>query len=165
MQNIFLSLVLPEIIRLKLVSKSFSHIISDHNFLRECNLRSSSTTWLFVYKKRWLRDAVLHSFTDRSDRWFRIPISRLLKPINFHGEDLYFLMASGNFFMFASNTVREIIAVNLVTMTVKRIPPSPLGPRGTSSWRRSGMKLVTRPFVTHHDKLNMRLFMRIAPIL
>ncbi|KAF2310708.1 hypothetical protein GH714_016498 [Hevea brasiliensis] len=27
--------------------------------------------------------------------------------------------------------------------TVKRIPPSPLGPRGTSSWRRSGMKLVS----------------------
>ncbi|KAI4335789.1 hypothetical protein L6164_014399 [Bauhinia variegata] len=143
MHSIFLSLVLPEIIRLKLVSKSFSHIISDQSFIRECNSRSSSTTWLFVYKKRWLRDAILHSFTDRSDRWFRIPITELLKPINFHSEDLYFLMASGNFFLFASNTVGQVIAVNLVTMTVKRIPPSTLGPRGTSSWRRSGMKLVT----------------------
>ncbi|XP_061352565.1 uncharacterized protein LOC133297433 isoform X2 [Gastrolobium bilobum] len=119
-QNIFLSLLLPEIVRLKLVNKSFSRIISDHSFVRQCNSLSSSTTWLFVYKKRWLRDAVLHAFTNRSsDRWFRIPILELLKPVQFHGEDLYFLASSAN------------------------IPPSPLGPRGTSSWRRSGMKLVT----------------------
>ncbi|XP_028753876.1 uncharacterized protein LOC114713406 [Neltuma alba] len=164
-QNIFLSLVLPEIIRLKLVSKSFSDIISDQSFVRECNSRSSSTAWLFVYKKRWLRDAVLHGFTDRSDRWFRIPIAELLKPIHFHSEDLYFLTASGNVFLFASNTVREVIAVNLVTMTVKRIPPSPLGPRGTSSWRRSGMKLVTGPPGSAHFRFIFAEFVDNRPIL
>ncbi|WJX66020.1 hypothetical protein P8452_50617 [Trifolium repens] len=143
-QNIFLSLVLPEIVRLKILNKSFSTLISDHSFIRQCNSLSNSTTWLFVYKKRWLRDAVLHAFTDRSsDRWFKIPIADLLKPVDFHGEDLYFLAASANVFLFASNNVREVVAVNLVSVTVKKIPPSPLGPRGTSSWRRSGMKLVT----------------------
>ncbi|GAU21279.1 hypothetical protein TSUD_286890 [Trifolium subterraneum] len=143
-QNIFLSLVLPEIVRLKILNKSFSTLISDHSFIRQCNSLSNSTTWLFVYKKRWLRDAVLHAFTNRSsDRWFKIPIADLLKPVDFHGEDLYFLAASANVFLFASNNVREVVAVNLVSVTVKKIPPSPLGPRGTSSWRRSGMKLVT----------------------
>lgn len=165
MQNIFLSLVLPEIIRLKLVSKSFSDIISDQSFVRECNSRSSSTAWLFVYKKRWLRDAVLHGFTDRSDRWFRIPITELLKPIRLHSEDLYFLTASGNVFLFASNTVREVIAVNLVTMAVKKIPPSPLGPRGTSSWRRSGMKLVTGPPGSSHFRFMFAEFVENRPVV
>ncbi|KAF7806344.1 F-box protein [Senna tora] len=165
MQNIFLSLVLPEIIRLKLVSKSFSHLISDHTFVRECNSRSTSTAWLFVYKKRWLRDAVLHAFTDRSNRWFRIPITELLKPIHFHCEDLYFLTASGNVFLFASNTVRLVVAVNLVTMTVKKIPPSPLGPRGTSSWRRSGMKLVTGPPGSDHFRFMFAELVDNRPVL
>ncbi|QHO60054.1 hypothetical protein HN51_014171 [Arachis hypogaea] len=147
-QNIFLSLVLPEILPLKLLNKSFSRIISDHTFVRRCNSVSAATTWLFVYKKRWLRDAVLHAFTHRSShRWFRIRIADL----HFHADnDLYFLAASANFFLFASNTVREVIAVNLVTLAVKRIPPSPLGPRGTSSWRRSGMKLVSHPDGSDH---------------
>ncbi|XP_027338403.1 uncharacterized protein LOC113852378 [Abrus precatorius] len=165
-QNIFLTLVLPEIVRLKLVSKSFSRIISDHAFVRQCNSLSTSTTWLFVYKKRWLRDAVLHAFTDRSsDRWFRIPIAELLKPVHFHGEDLYFLAASNNVFLFASNTVREVVAVNLVAVTVKKIPPSPLGPRGTSSWRRSGMKLVTDPAGSKHFRFMFAEFVGNRPVL
>lgn len=166
-QNIFLSLVLPEIVPLKLVNKSFSRIISDHTFVRHYNSLSSSTTWLFVYKKRWLRDAVLHAFTDRSsDRWFRIPIAELLKPVHFHGEDLYFLAASANVFLFASNNnVREVVAVNLVSVTVKKIPPSPLGPRGTSSWRRSGMKLVTDPSGTGHFRFMFAEFVGNRPVL
>ncbi|XP_020221477.1 uncharacterized protein LOC109804111 [Cajanus cajan] len=165
-QNIFLSLVLPEIIRLKLLNKSFSRIISDHAFVRQCNHLSTSTTWLFVYKKRWLRDAVLHAFTDRSsDRWFRIPIADLLKPAHFHGEDLYFLAASNNVFLFASNTVREVVAVNLVAVTVKRIPPSPLGPRGTSSWRRSGMKLVADPSGSGQFRFMFAEFVANRPVL
>jgi len=165
-QNIFLSLVLPEIVRLKLVNKSFSRIISDHSFVRQCNTLSTSTTWLFVYKKRWLRDAVLHAFTDRSsDRWFRIPIADLLKPVHFHGEDLYFLAASNNVFLFASNTVREVVAVNLVSVTVKKIPASPLGPRGTSSWRRSGMKLVTEPSGSGHFRFMFAEFVANQPVL
>ncbi|KAJ7978855.1 F-box domain containing protein [Quillaja saponaria] len=165
MQNIFLSLVLPEIVRLKLVNKSFSNIISDQNFIRECNLKSKSTTWLFVYKKRWLRDATLHGFTDQSDRWFRIPIIDFLKPINFHGEDLYFLTASGNVFLFASNNVQEVIAVNFVTVTVKIIPPSPLGPRGTSSWRRSGMKLIPGKLGSDHFRFLFAEFIANRPVL
>ncbi|KAK7411228.1 hypothetical protein VNO78_02661 [Psophocarpus tetragonolobus] len=150
-QSIFLSLVLPEIVRLKLVSKSFSRIISDHTFLRHCNALSSSTTWLFVYKKRWLRDAVLHAVADRRpDRWFRFPAAELLRPARLHAEDLFFLAASNNVLLFASNAVREVLAVNLVSVTVKKIPPSPLGPRGTSSWRRSGMKLVAHPNGSGH---------------
>ncbi|KAI5441272.1 uncharacterized protein LOC127094686 [Lathyrus oleraceus] len=165
-QNIFLSLVLPEIVRLKLLNKSFSSLISDHSFVRQCNSLSNSTTWLFVYKKRWLRDAVLHAFTDRSsDRWFRIPLAELLKPVDFHGEDLYFLAASANVFLFASNNVREVVAVNLVSVTVKKIPPSPLGPRGTSSWRRSGMKLVTDSSGSGHFRFMFAEFVGNRPVL
>ncbi|KAE9622027.1 hypothetical protein Lal_00032364 [Lupinus albus] len=165
-QSIFLSLVLPEILPLKLVSKFFSSIISDHTFIRQCNTLSSSTTWLFVYKKLWLRDAVLHAFTNRSsNRWFRIPISELLKPVQFHGEDLYFLAASGNVFLFASNTVGEIIAVDLVNVTVKKIPPCPLGPRGTSSWRRSGMKLVIDPTCSGQFSFMFAEFVGNRPVL
>lgn len=86
---------------------------------------------------------MLHGFTDQSNRWFNIKIANLLKPIIFPGDNIYFLAASGNFFLFVSNTCREVIAVNLVTKAVRKIPPSPLGPRGTSLWRRSGMKLVS----------------------
>ncbi|KAL2344799.1 hypothetical protein Fmac_006084 [Flemingia macrophylla] len=158
-QSIFLSLVLPEIMRLKILNKSFSRMISDDAFVRQCNHLSTSTTWLFVYKKRWLRDAVLHAFADRSsDRWFRVPILRA-------GEDLYFLAASNNVFLFASNTVREVFAVNLVAVTVKRLPPSPLGPRGTSSWRRSGMKLLADPSGSGRFRFMFAEIVRARPVL
>ncbi|EEF33022.1 uncharacterized protein LOC8276207 [Ricinus communis] len=143
-QHILLNLALPEIIGLKSLNKSISDIISDQVFVREYNSKSRSTNWLFVYKKRWHRDAVLHGFTDHSDRWFKLQIADLLKPIICTGDSVYFLAASGNFFLFSCNSLKEVIAVNLACKTVKKIPPSPLGPRGTSSWRRSGMKLVSR---------------------
>lgn len=127
---------------MKSVNKSIFHVISDQSFIRECNSKSKSATWLFLYKKRWCRDAVLQGFSDQSTRWFKIAVDHLLKQIIFPGEDLYFLTASGNVFLFVSNTLQQITAVNLVSNTVKRIPQSPLGRRGTSSWRRSGMKLV-----------------------
>lgn len=164
-QNILLYLVLPEIIRLKLVSKSFSHIISDQDFIRACNIRSRSSTWLFVYKKRWPRDLTLHGFTDQSQRWFQIPIANSLRPIISPGEDLYFLTASGNFFLFVSNTKKVVIFVNLVTQTVKKIPPSPLGPRCTSSWRRSGMKLVAGPRGLDHFRFLFVELVENRPIL
>jgi hypothetical protein len=164
-QNILLYLVLPEIIQLKLVSKSIAHLISDQDFIREYNTRSRSTTWLFVYKKRWPRDLMLHGFTDQSDRWFQIPIAKSLRPIISPGEDLYFLTASGNFFLFVSNTMKVVISVNLVTKTVKKIPPSPLGPRGTSSWRRSGMKLVAGPPGSDHFRFLFVELVENRPIL
>lgn len=164
-QNILLYLVLPEIIRLKLVSKSFSLIISDQDFIRACNIRSRSSAWLFVYKKRWPRDLTLHGFTDQSQRWFQIPIANSLRPIISLGDDLYFLTASGKFFLFVSNTKKVVISVNLVAQTVKKIPPSPLGPRGTSSWRRSGMKLVAGPPGSDHFRFLFVELMENRPIL
>ncbi|CAN0900304.1 hypothetical protein LINGRAHAP2_LOCUS20765 [Linum grandiflorum] len=143
-ETILLSLVLPELFRLKSLNKSVSRIISDRNFVRQFNSRSTSATWLFLYKKRWHKDAILQGFTRRSDRvWFKIEIGDLLRLVICPGESLYFLTASGNVFLFASNTRKEVIAVNLVAKTATKLPPSPLGPRGTSSWRRSGMKLVS----------------------
>ncbi|KAJ0030312.1 hypothetical protein Pint_13088 [Pistacia integerrima] len=129
---------------MKLVNKSIAYVISDQNFIRQCNLRSKSSTWLFLYKKRWNRHAILEGFSDQSTRWFKISIADLLKPVVSPGQNLYFLTASGNIFLFVCNTRQEVVAVNLVSKTVKRITDSPLGPRGTSSWRRSGMKLVAR---------------------
>ncbi|TXG61329.1 hypothetical protein EZV62_012692 [Acer yangbiense] len=140
--NILLYLALPEIMGMKLVNKSISYLISDQNFVREINSRSKSASWLFVYKKRWCRNAVLEGFSDQSTRWFKIAIADLLKPVISPFEDLYFMTASANIFLFVSNSKRQVFAVNLVSKTVKEIPASPLGPRGTSSWRRSGMKLV-----------------------
>ncbi|KAA8535035.1 hypothetical protein F0562_030038 [Nyssa sinensis] len=141
-QYIILNLALPEITRLKSINKSIASVISDENFVRQCNLQSSSSTWLFIYKKRWHRDSMLHGFTDHSDRWFKISIAGLLDPIIPPGEDLYFLTASGNYFLFALNSSQEVISVNPMTKTVKKIPPSPLGPRGTSSWRRSARENI-----------------------
>ncbi|XVE70386.1 hypothetical protein DITRI_Ditri10aG0068400 [Diplodiscus trichospermus] len=143
-KNILFSLALPEIIHMKLVNKFLAYVISDKNFIRECNLRSRLATWLFVYKKRWRHDTTIHGFSDQSNRWFKISIDDLMRKVMFYpGEDIYLLSASGNIFLFASNTQKAVFAVNLVSKAVKKIPPCPLGPRGTSSWRRSGMKLVS----------------------
>ncbi|KAK2967757.1 hypothetical protein RJ640_029653 [Escallonia rubra] len=137
-QYILLHLSLPDVFQFKSVSKSIAFLICDQDFVRDYNLQSSSATWLFVYKKHWHGDAVLQGFTDCSNRWFKVLIADTLKQMIPRGEDLYFLTASGDHFLFALNTSQEIISVNPVLKTVKRIPPSPLGPRGTSSWRRSG---------------------------
>ncbi|XP_060182308.1 uncharacterized protein LOC132611972 [Lycium barbarum] len=142
-QYIILQLALPEIIRLKSVNKSIFSIISDRDFIRDYNHQSSSATWLFLYKKRWRREAVLYGFADSSNRWFNILIADLLKQVVPPGEDVYFLTAAGNIFLFALNNRQEVISVDIMTRMVKKIPPSPLGPRGTSSWRRSGMKLLS----------------------
>ncbi|EOY30935.1 GRAS family transcription factor family protein, putative [Theobroma cacao] len=165
-QNILFSLALPEIIRMKLVNKFLAYVISDQNFIRECNLRSRSATWLFVYKKRWRRDATIHGFSDQSNRWFKISIDDLMKQVIFYpGEDIYLLTASGNIFLFASNTQKAVIAVNLVSKAVKKIPPCPLGPRGTSSWRRSGMKLVPEPSGSGHFRFVFVELLENRPVL
>lgn len=145
LQSIFLRLALSDIVRLRSINKSIASIVSDKDFVRDCNTQFLSANWLFIYSKGWRRDSVLHGFTDQSDHWFKIPIAGLLMPVIHATEDLYFLAASGNFFLFVSNTRKELLSVNLMKRTVKKIPPSPLGPRGTSSWRRSGMKLVAGP--------------------
>ncbi|XP_052200634.1 uncharacterized protein LOC127807012 [Diospyros lotus] len=137
LHHIILDLALPDIVRLKFTNKFITSVISDQDFVREYNLRANSATWLFLYKKRWHRDSALHGFTDSSDRWFRFSIAELLNSVVPPGEDIYFLTSSGNHFLFALNTSQEVVCVNLMTKTVKRIPSSPLGPRGTSSWRRS----------------------------
>ncbi|KAK4345122.1 hypothetical protein RND71_035298 [Anisodus tanguticus] len=149
-QYIILQLALPEIIRLKSVNKSIFSIISDGDFVRNYNLQSSSATWLFLYKKRWRREAILYGFADCSNRWFNILISDLLKQVVPPCEDVYFLTAAGNIFLFALNNSQEVISVDIMTRMVKKIPPSPLGPCGTSSWRRSGMKLLSCPCNSEH---------------
>ncbi|XP_077225610.1 uncharacterized protein LOC143858779 [Tasmannia lanceolata] len=143
-QEILFRLSLPEILRLKSVSKPLASVISN-DFRYLYNLRSISESWLFLYKKRSPRDSILHGFNDRSGRWFQIPIAGILYEIVPPGEDLYFLTSSGDFFLFSSNNRRELIAVNLTRRVARKIPASPLGPRGTSSWRRSGLKLVSGP--------------------
>ncbi|PHU17335.1 hypothetical protein BC332_13030 [Capsicum chinense] len=149
-QYIILQLALPEIIQLKLVNKSIFSIISDQNFVRNYNNQSSSATWLFLYKKKWRREAILYGFTDCSNRWFNILIADLLKQVVPPGEDVYFLTANANIFLFALNNRQEVMSVDIMTRMVKKIPPSPLGPRGTSSWRRSGMKLLSCPYNSEH---------------
>ncbi|XP_058074609.1 uncharacterized protein LOC131223279 [Magnolia sinica] len=145
LQDIFIRLALPEILRLKSVSKTLASVISCDDFRHLYGRRSASETWLFLYKKRSPRASALHGFNDRSCRWFQIPVAGILLPVVPPGEDLYFLTASGDFFLFSSNNCRELIAVNLASNAVKKIPASPLGPRGTSSWRRSGLKLIAGP--------------------
>ncbi|MCL7028296.1 hypothetical protein MKW94_018583 [Papaver nudicaule] len=147
-QDILFRLALPEIIRMKTVSKTLASVITSTDFRRDYNIQSETDTWVFVYTKRSLRDSILHGFTDRSDSWFKIRVSELLSPVVPPGEDLSFLTASGDFFLFSSNNCRQLIAVNLKLKTVKKIPPSPLGPRGISSWRRSGLKLIAGPHGT-----------------
>ncbi|XP_071715258.1 uncharacterized protein [Rutidosis leptorrhynchoides] len=144
---IIIRLALPDIFNLKSVNKFITSVISDQDFTRDYNHQIKSSTWLFVYKKRWHRDpVVVHGYTRSSERWFKVVIGDILKPVTPPGEDLYFLTASGNFFLFALNCSREVISVNFMTRVVKKIPHSPLGPRGTSSWRRSGIKLLAGPF-------------------
>ncbi|RID73723.1 hypothetical protein BRARA_B00856 [Brassica rapa] len=137
-QNILFHLCIPEIIRMKLLNKFVLNTISDQTFIRQLNHGSQRDTWIFVYTRRWRRDnGVLHGFSNRSVRWFKIPVNEILTGEVFPGEDLYLLTASGNFLLFASNTHSGILAVDLVDKSVRRINSCPLGPRGTSSWRRS----------------------------
>lgn len=143
--EIFCRLALPEVLRLKSVSKALGSLVAADEFRRLYDQRSGpGGGWVFVFKKRPPRDSVLRGFNARSGRWFQIPVAGILAPPAVPpGEDLYFLAASGDFFLFASNGRRELVAVNIATRAVWRIPASPLGPRGTSSWRRSGLKLVS----------------------
>ncbi|KAF8400715.1 hypothetical protein HHK36_014015 [Tetracentron sinense] len=164
-QEILLRLALPEILRLKSVCKTLASIISGDYFRREYNTRSSSENWLFLFKKRSLRDSEIHGFTDSSDRWFKIPVTEFLFPVVPPGEDLYFLTASGDIFLFALNKLREVIAVNVKTKTVKKIPPSPLGPRDTSSWRRSGLKLIAGPSSSDHFRFLFTELHENQPVL
>lgn len=164
-ERILLRLALPEIIRFKLVSKTVSEIVCNRDFVRQCNSQWRPATWLFVYKKRRRCDSVLDGFSDRSDRWFRFSISDLLKPAIFPGEDLFFLTASGNLFLFASNTLQSVITLDLVTNTVKKIPPSPLGRRGTCSWRRSGMKLVPNKNGSGHFRFVFAELVETRPVV
>nr|GEW47351.1 hypothetical protein [Tanacetum cinerariifolium] len=77
-------------------------------------------------------------------------IGDILKPVIPPGEDVYFITASGNFFLFALNCSKEVISINPMTKKGTRIPHSPLGPHGTSSWRRSGIKLLAGPSGSGH---------------
>lgn len=151
---------------MKLINKYVLTTISDRSFIRQLNDGSQRDTWIFVYTRRWRRDnGVLHGFSDRSVRWFKIPVAEILTGEIFPGEELYLLTASGNFLLFASNTHSGIIAVDLVGRSVRRISSCPLGPRGTSSWRRSGMKLVPDPSNPGHFRFMFAELVNNRPVL
>ncbi|XP_013618240.1 PREDICTED: uncharacterized protein LOC106324801 isoform X2 [Brassica oleracea var. oleracea] len=133
-QNILFHLCIPEIIRMKLLNKFVLNTISDQSFIRQLNHGSQRDTWIFVYTRRWRRDnGVLHGFSNRSVRWFKIPVAEILTGEVFPGEDLYLLTASG--------------------------------PRGTSSWRRSGMKLVPDPSNPSHFRFMFAEMVNNRPVL
>lgn len=143
LEDIFLRLTVPDLLRINSVSRTILSFVSGEDFRRLYGRRSASDTWVFLYQKGSLRHhSVLLGFSDRSSRWCRIPIAAALLPAVLPGEDLYFLAAAGDVFLFASNYLGELVAVDLAGNRVKRVPPSPLGPRRTSSWRRSGLKLL-----------------------
>lgn len=108
---------------------------------------------------------MLQGYTNCSNRWFKILVADMLKSVVPPGEDLYLLAASGNIFLFALNNRLEVISVNPMSRTVKRIPPSPLGPRGTSSWRRSGIKLLSGPPGSDHFRFLFAEMLENQPIL
>ncbi|XP_042441397.1 uncharacterized protein LOC122026740 [Zingiber officinale] len=143
LHEIFFRLALPKLLRVRSISKALSFLVSTQDFRYLCEGRPNrSSGCLFIYKKRPLRDFVLRGFNDHFDQWFMILImSTIVAP----GEDLYFLTASGGVFLFGFNNLRELVVVNLVTHFVRRILPSPMGSRDTTSWRRSGLKLIVDP--------------------
>ncbi|KAG9459413.1 hypothetical protein H6P81_003921 [Aristolochia fimbriata] len=142
LQDIFLRLALPDILRLKSVSRNLNSFVSRDDFRQIYDRKSTADPWIFLFKKRSPpRDSLLRGFSHRSRCWCSIPIPRA-----FHGHDLYFLTTSGDFFLFASNYHGDLLAFNLRRNTLERVPPAgPLGPRGTSSWRRSSLKLIAGP--------------------
>ncbi|GJN18230.1 hypothetical protein PR202_gb05370 [Eleusine coracana subsp. coracana] len=151
LHEILLRLAVPELLRVRSVARPLSHLISSPDFRRLYHLASASSgngpaaAWLLLFKKLPPRDAAIRGFHGPSGRWFRIPVSAILAPAVPPGEDLYFLAASGSSFLFAANGRRELVVVDLTARAARRLPPSPLGPRGTSSWRRFGLKLVADP--------------------
>ncbi|KAF8675888.1 hypothetical protein HU200_047384 [Digitaria exilis] len=151
LHEILLRLAVPELLRVRSVARPLSSLISSPDFRRLYHLTSASSgpgpaaAWLLLFKKLPPRDAAIRGFHGPSGRWFRIPVSSILAPAVPPGEDLYFLAASGSSFLFAANGRRELVVVDLTARAARRLPPSPLGPRGTSSWRRFGLKLVADP--------------------
>ncbi|CAO2165732.1 unnamed protein product [Urochloa humidicola] len=151
LHEILLRLAVPELLRVRSVARPLSSLISSPDFRRLYHLSSASSgpgpaaAWLLLFKKLPPRDAAIRGFHGPSGRWFRIPVSAILAPAVPPGEDLYFLAASGSSFLFAANGRRELVVVDLNARAARRLPPSPLGPRGTSSWRRFGLKLVADP--------------------
>lgn len=151
LHEILLRLAVPELLRVRSVARPLSSLISSADFRRLYHLSSASSgpgpaaAWLLLFKKLPPRDAAIRGFHGPSGRWFRIPVSSILAPAVPPGEDLYFLAASGSSFLFAANGRRELVVVDLTARAARRLPPSPLGPRGTSSWRRFGLKLVADP--------------------
>ncbi|XP_066312215.1 uncharacterized protein [Miscanthus floridulus] len=152
LHEILLRLAVPELLRVRSVARPLSGLISSPDFRRLYHLSSASSggggpaaAWLLLFKKLPPRDAAIRGFHGPSGRWFRIPVSAILAPAVPPGEDLYFLAASASSFLFAANGSRELVVVDLTARAARRLPPSPLGPRGTSSWRRFGLKLVADP--------------------
>ena len=168
LHEILLRLAVPELLRVRSVARPLSSLISSPDFRRLYHLSSASSgsgpaaAWLLLFKKLPPRDAAIRGFHGPSGRWFRIPVSAILAPAVPPGEDLYFLAASGSSFLFAANGRRELVVVDLTARAARRLPPSPLGPRGTSSWRRFGLKLVADPPGSNRFRYPSFSFLRLV---
>ncbi|KAJ0971262.1 hypothetical protein J5N97_019221 [Dioscorea zingiberensis] len=135
--EILLRLSLPDLVLLRAVSRTLSSFLASSDF-RRLYSPASSGPCLFVLTKRFPRDAFLRAFHAASSRWLCLP-SALLPS----AADPYLLAASGDHLLFASNSRRELLALNLSSRSITTLPDPPLGPRRTSSWRRSGLKLIS----------------------
>ncbi|KAH7686613.1 F-box domain-containing protein [Dioscorea alata] len=135
--EILLRLSIPDLLLLRAVSRTLSSLLASSDF-RRLYSPASSGPCLFVLTKRFPRDALLRVFHPASSRWLRLP-SALLPS----STDPYLLAASGDHLLFASNSRRELLALNLSSRSISTLPHPPLGPRRTSSWRRSGLKLIS----------------------
>ncbi|XP_078153580.1 uncharacterized protein LOC144548729 [Carex rostrata] len=143
LHEILFRLPLPDLHRLRSVSHLLSSLVSSPDFRRLYHLHSSlsSSSWLFLLSRRPPRDYFLLGFHSPSSLWsFRLPLRSLPR-----FDDPYFLASSGPFFLFASNLRRDLVSFHLPSSSLLRLPLSPLGPRGTSSWRRSSLKLSADP--------------------
>ncbi|KAF3339616.1 F-box domain-containing protein [Carex littledalei] len=143
LHEILFRLPLPDLHRLRSVSHLLSSLVLSPDFRRLYHLHSSlsSSSWLFLLSRRPPRDYFLLGFHSPSSLWsFRLPLRSLPR-----FDDPYFLASSGPFFLFASNLRRDLVSFHLPSSSLLRLPLSPLGPRGTSSWRRSSLKLSADP--------------------
>ncbi|KAK2967761.1 hypothetical protein RJ640_029657 [Escallonia rubra] len=146
MEYIFIRLASPDICQLRCVSKPIASILREREFVLNHNDQHRSSTWLFFYNKPADReDAALHGFSDRSNRWFKILVHDLLKSVVPSGEYLYFLTASGSNFLFALNTRKEVVLVNPMTRTVRKIICPPQGPHGIFFGPDTSIKLLFGP--------------------
>ncbi|ERM97091.1 uncharacterized protein LOC18425041 [Amborella trichopoda] len=141
LQSILLRLPFSDLLITRSTCKCLAGEISGQEF-RSLYDKTSQENWLYLYKKKPLKTSSILAYSDMCRRWFKIPIAGIFASAINSGEDLYLLAASKGFVLFALNRGGELVAGNLVSGAVKKIPAGPLGPRRTCTWRRYGLTMV-----------------------